>query len=209
MTVALLAVGLDPGIGMFHSDIDGRSSLALDAIEAVRPQVDYWLVRYLASSAFANRDFIELSDGEVRLTHPLGSHLAHTAALWRTVCEPVATWLAQCFSRRGGFGAVLVDDRNGRAAQTIPPRLSEQARKLEQLTSLQVINGAAQGSLPRSLQGTLKHNLVPSMCWECGKALAGRQRKFCSNDCAVALLGGSSTGQAEDLALPMKAGRAY
>jgi hypothetical protein len=102
MTVALLAVGLDPGIGMFHSDIDGRSSLALDAIEAVRPNVDYWLVGYLASSAFANRDFTELSDGEVRLTHPLGSHLAHTAALWRKVCEPVASWLAQCFSRAAG-----------------------------------------------------------------------------------------------------------
>ena len=68
---ALLAAGLDPGIGMFHTDIDGRSSLALDAIEAARPRVDYWLLGYLASSAFANRDFTELSDGEVRLTHPL------------------------------------------------------------------------------------------------------------------------------------------
>jgi CRISPR/Cas system-associated endonuclease Cas1 len=52
MTVALLAVGLDPGIGMFHADLDRRSSLALDAIEAVRPHVDYWLLAYLASSAF-------------------------------------------------------------------------------------------------------------------------------------------------------------
>jgi hypothetical protein len=57
MTVALLAAGLDPGIGMFHADIDCRSSLALDAIEAARPHVDYWLFGYLASSAFANRDF--------------------------------------------------------------------------------------------------------------------------------------------------------
>jgi CRISPR-associated endonuclease Cas1 len=41
MTIALLAVGIDPGIGMFHADFDGRSSLALDAIEAARPHVDY------------------------------------------------------------------------------------------------------------------------------------------------------------------------
>jgi CRISPR/Cas system-associated endonuclease Cas1 len=81
MTIALHAVGLDPGIGMFHVDVEGRASLALDAIEAVRPYVDYWLVAYLASSAFANRDFTELPDGEVRLTHPLNSHLAHTAML--------------------------------------------------------------------------------------------------------------------------------
>jgi CRISPR/Cas system-associated endonuclease Cas1 len=65
---------------MFHTDIDGRSSLALDAIEAARPRVDYWLLGYLASSTFANRDFTELSDGVVRLTHPLNSHLAYTGA---------------------------------------------------------------------------------------------------------------------------------
>ena len=83
MTVALLAAGLDPGIGIFHSDIDRRPSLTLDAIEAVRPHVDYWLFTYLASSAFANRDFTELSDGLICLSHPLTSHLAHTAALCR------------------------------------------------------------------------------------------------------------------------------
>jgi CRISPR/Cas system-associated endonuclease Cas1 len=85
MTVALLAVGLDPGIGIFHSDIDRRASLALDAIEAVRPYVDHWVLDYLSFSVFANRDFIELPDGEVRLTHPLNAHLAHTAALWEVL----------------------------------------------------------------------------------------------------------------------------
>ena len=57
MTVAMLAAGLDPGIGMFHADFDGRSSLALDAIEATRPHVDYWLFGFLEASTFANRDF--------------------------------------------------------------------------------------------------------------------------------------------------------
>lgn len=70
MTVDLLAAGLDSGIGMFHADIDGRSSLSLDATEAARLHVDQWLLAHLASSAFANRDFNELSDGEVRLSHP-------------------------------------------------------------------------------------------------------------------------------------------
>jgi CRISPR/Cas system-associated endonuclease Cas1 len=74
MTVALLARGLDPGIGMCHADIDGRSSLAPDAIEAVRPYVEYWLFAYLQASVFANRDFIELPDGEVRLSHRLNPH---------------------------------------------------------------------------------------------------------------------------------------
>ena len=102
MTVALLAAGLDPGIGIFHSDIDRRSSLTLDAIEAARPYVDDWLFAYLASSAFANRDFTEVSDGEVRLTHPLTSHLAHSGALWQNACEPIARWLADSVSLAAG-----------------------------------------------------------------------------------------------------------
>src|SRR6516165_868877 len=99
MTMALLAQGLDPGIGIVHADIDGRASLALDAIEAIRPHVEYWLFTYLQATAFANRDFHELSDGEVRLSHPLTSHLAHTAALWRKASEPIAEWLVRSFHR--------------------------------------------------------------------------------------------------------------
>jgi CRISPR/Cas system-associated endonuclease Cas1 len=102
MTIALLAQGLDPGIGMVHADIDGRASLALDAIEAIRPHVEYWLFTYLQATAFANRDFHELPDGEVRLSHPLTSHLAHTAALWRKASEPIAEWLARSFHRASG-----------------------------------------------------------------------------------------------------------
>jgi CRISPR-associated endonuclease Cas1 len=106
MTIALLARGLDPGIGIFHADIDGRSSLALDAIEAVRPYVEYWLFTYLQSTVFANRDFHELPDGEVRLSHPLNAHLAHTAAIWRKACDPVAEWLAQGFEHSSALGSM-------------------------------------------------------------------------------------------------------
>jgi CRISPR-associated endonuclease Cas1 len=186
MTVALLAVGLDPGIGMFHADLDRRSSLALDAIEAVRPHVDYWLLAYLATSAFANRDFTEVSDGEVRLTHPLNSQLAHTAALWRTVCEPVANSLAQSFSRAANFGAVLAANRKVPVAQTMPSKLFGQGREANPLTLLPAFCGPARGRLPMPLQGTLQHIPVSLMCWECGKALVGKRRRFCSNECARA-----------------------
>ena len=84
MTIALHGAGLDPGIGLFHADVDRRASLTLDAIEAVRVYCDAWLLAYLATSAFANRDFTELGDCEVRLMHPLTSHLAHSAA----ICTP-------------------------------------------------------------------------------------------------------------------------
>ena len=41
LTIALLAVGVDPGVGLFHVDMVNRPSLTLDAIEALRPYVDH------------------------------------------------------------------------------------------------------------------------------------------------------------------------
>ena len=146
VTVTMPAAGLDPGIGMFHADIDGRSSLALDAIEATRPHVDHWLLAYLASSAFANRAFTELSDGEVRLSHPLNSHLAYTAALWREVCRAVADWLVDCFG--GAAGGVMLRDELKIMVQrtippTIPPKLLGQERRFNPLTPLPAFSGPA------------------------------------------------------------------
>jgi CRISPR-associated endonuclease Cas1 len=193
MIVALLAVGLDPAIGMFHADIDGRSSLALDAIEAVRPHVDHWLLAYLASSAFANRDFTELSDGEVRLSHPLNSHLAHTAALWRKVCWPVADWLARSFSHGAGAGAMLTDDRKTIMQQPLPPKQLERGWKLDPVPPLPAFSGPARGRRPTPLQGALKDNPGPLACWECGKALVGKRHMFCSHECAKVFLSISYT----------------
>jgi hypothetical protein len=121
--------------------MDVRSSLSFDAIEAGRPHVDYWRLEYLASSAFANRNFTELSDGEVRLTHPFTSHLAHSGALWQKACEPIARWLAQRFSRAVGVSAVLADDRMISVPQMIPPKLSDQGRRFDPLTPLPAFSG--------------------------------------------------------------------
>ena len=186
---ALLAAGLDPGIGMFHVDVDGRSSLALDAIEAVRPYVDCWLAAYLASSVFANRDFAELSDGEVRLSHPLNSHLAHTAVLWRKACEPVSAWLAQAFDQAASIGSVL--SLNDRAALQLPPRpatLPQSGRRLSALSPPLPTFFAPRRSHKgaRAARGALRDSPVPRTCVECGRALSTKQRKFCSLECVRA-----------------------
>src|SRR3954451_12076444 len=46
-TLALQTVGLDPGLGFFYADRDGRASLALDVMEAARPTVDAYLLAML------------------------------------------------------------------------------------------------------------------------------------------------------------------
>jgi CRISPR/Cas system-associated endonuclease Cas1 len=182
MTVALLASGLDPGIGMFHADIDGRSSLALDAIEAVRPYIEYWLFSYLQAAAFANRDFHELPDGEVRLSHPLNSHLAHTAALWRKASEPVAQWLARSFERASGLATV-------RAA--LAPSVASLSRAKPEAKPMTGIGPTLMPQLRTfipSVRGhrpaAVKDNPVPRACWDCGRALTPDRRAFCGEECA-------------------------
>jgi CRISPR-associated protein Cas1 len=98
MTIALTSVGLDPGIGVFHADKDRRASLAYDAIEVVRPYVDGWLAAWLSTARFSKRDFYEEGDGTIRLTRPLTSHLAMTAAIWRPAAQAVASWLARALA---------------------------------------------------------------------------------------------------------------
>lgn len=93
MVIALRGVGLDPGIAIFHLDRDRRSSLALDAIEAVRPYVDCWLAAWHAASRFAKRDFVALPDGEIRITRPLTSHLAMSGPIWWQAAAAVSGWL--------------------------------------------------------------------------------------------------------------------
>lgn len=187
MTIALLARGLDPGIGMFHADIDGRFSLSLDAIEAVRPYVEYWLFTYMQSTVFANRDFNELPDGEVRLSHPLNAHLAHTAALWRKACEPIAEWLARCFDRASGGASV----RAALAPAAVAPSRAEQEPTplipalLPPLPSFITVTGERRLLAPSVLRRRtgVKEEPVPVMCWECGRAASPDRRTFCSDDC--------------------------
>jgi CRISPR-associated protein Cas1 len=97
MTIALTGGGLDPGIGIFHTDTARRVSLTYDAMEAVRPCVDSWLAAWLAEARFSKRDFYEESDGTIRITRPLTSHLAMTAPIWRPAAQAVAGWLARAF----------------------------------------------------------------------------------------------------------------
>jgi hypothetical protein len=98
MTIALTGAGLDPGLGIFHTDTARRASLTYDAMEAVRPCVDSWLAAWLAEARLSKRDFYEESDGTIRITRPLTSHLAMTAPIWRPAAQAVAAWLARALA---------------------------------------------------------------------------------------------------------------
>src|SRR5437899_544695 len=73
------ACGLDPGMGLLHTDTANRDSLALDLIETIRPAIEGWLLNWLLCEPLRKSDFFEASDGNCRLSSALCSKLSETA----------------------------------------------------------------------------------------------------------------------------------
>ena len=95
---ACVRLGLDPGLGVLHADTAGRDSLALDVLEPVRPAVDRFVLELIAERMFHKRDFVERSDGHVRVAAPLSHELAATLPTWRKVLAPHAEKVAHLFA---------------------------------------------------------------------------------------------------------------
>jgi CRISPR-associated endonuclease Cas1 len=94
-TLALHQVGLDPGLGVLHADQRGRDSLSLDLIEAVRPDVDSFLLSILREHHFRKADFFETTKGGCRILPPLTERLTETAQKWGDLVAPYAEQTAQ------------------------------------------------------------------------------------------------------------------
>ena len=144
------------------------------------------------ATAFANRDFHELPDGEVRLSHPLTSHLAHTAALWRKASEPMAEWLARSFHRASSHTpmravlapSVVAVSREKPVSRPLPREIMPTLAP--PLPMFITAAGGRRISAPSVLKqrAGVRDEPVPTTCWECGRALSPERRVFCSDDCA-------------------------
>jgi CRISPR-associated endonuclease Cas1 len=99
--LAACACGLDPGLGVLHSDTANRDSLALDLIETIRPAIEGWLLDWLMHEPLRRSDFIEAANGNCRLTSRLCSELSETAPTWGKLVAPWAEYVAHSF--RAGY----------------------------------------------------------------------------------------------------------
>ncbi|MDX2059498.1 MAG: CRISPR-associated endonuclease Cas1 [Gemmatimonadales bacterium] len=88
--IACLAVGLDPLLGLLHTDRTARGALALDLMEPIRPAVDRVVLDLLRTREFSRRDLFELPDGQCRLMPPVTEPLAAAAGRWARLVLPVA-----------------------------------------------------------------------------------------------------------------------
>jgi CRISPR-associated endonuclease Cas1 len=186
--IALLTVGLDPGIGVLHADQRSRDSLACDVMEAVRPQVDVYLLDLLTNHAFSARDFFETRQGVCRLMPPLTHLLAETAATWVKAVAPVAEDVAKVvFAARDRAPVTLSASPLALTALTRSATArSAPGRKDERLPTPLTEGHRRQGRdgvrrAAKHLASPVRPEL-PQSCLGCGVLLHSSDRQYC-DDC--------------------------
>lgn len=131
--LACRAVGLDPGMGLIHSDARSRQSMALDLVEPVRPDVEAFVLDLLASRTFKKADFAQLPDGHCRLMAPVTHELAEMLPRWAALVAPVAEKVAHALGQAmaGKYTAVtpLTGRRSRDAAAAVKARKAAAQRR--------------------------------------------------------------------------------
>lgn len=95
--LAASAMGLDPGLGVLHTDTTARDSLACDLMEQCRADVDAYLLDWITRQPLDRRWFFEQRNGNCRLMAQFAARLSETVPTWRRAVAPVAEWVARAF----------------------------------------------------------------------------------------------------------------
>ncbi len=139
-----------------HADLKARDSLALDLMEAVRPQVDAFVLDLLRSRTFAARDFFETREGGCRLMPPLAKLLAEIGSQWAAALGPVVERVARLL-----MGPA--------AAKSAMPTPLTQANRSAGRDGLR--RGERQKRMPDAA--------LPAACLMCGLVLEWTGRDYC------------------------------
>ncbi len=162
--LAAAALGLDPGIGVLHVDTPARDSLACDLMEAVRPQVDAFLLDWITREPLKREWFFEQRDGNCRLMAQLAIKLSETAPTWGRAVAPFAEWVAGTLWSRG---------RKPTGTVSLPTRLTQRHKR----------EAKGSSSLPPPVRVPRRENL----CRGCGKTI-----QIGSSNCTECAVGGAT-----------------
>jgi hypothetical protein len=176
--LALLAQGCDPQIGCLHQDQRNRDSLALDAMEPVRADVDSFLLDLLEDREFTAHDFGELPNGICRIAAPLTHELALTLPHWRECLRPIAAHLAQAFRES------LVN--NGESPRTLAAKSRNKRRNISgpERSPLLATPRSASQLRPYATRGWRAPTVEarpanPITCALCSEPVLKRRRRHC------------------------------
>jgi CRISPR-associated protein Cas1 len=168
-TIAVSAVGLDPGFGVSHTDQPGRNSFVLDVLEGLRPTVEDLILELAlgpTSRPFLKRDFTEAATGELRVAAPFSHEFVELltprlATAAGPLVEQVARMIAQASP-----AAVRVGTPVTRAARRAAGKAAWAARD-------------ARAPIPAAARTTRRK--AERRCEGCGIALEHHQRSWCGS----------------------------
>jgi CRISPR-associated endonuclease Cas1 len=164
--LAAAALGLDPGIGVLHVDTPTRDSLACDLMEAVRPQVDGFLVDWITREPLKREWFFEQRDGNCRLMAALAVKLSETAPTWGRAVAPIAEWVAQSL----WTSARKTASRD----QMLPTRLTQ--RRRSEGRGKEFILNAKPAPIPEKVcSGCGATTRTGRHCPKCGRVISGEK----------------------------------
>jgi CRISPR-associated endonuclease Cas1 len=119
--LAVVALGLDPGLGFLHFDAPSRDSLASDLMEPVRPEVDAFVLDWITRTPLKRKWFFEQPDGNCRLMGSFTKQLSETVSTWRLAVAPIAERVAR----------ILWQTTRKSKSKPIPPTRLTQRHKRE------------------------------------------------------------------------------
>lgn len=152
--LAVSALGLDPGIGVLHTDRPNRNSLACDVLEAIRAKVDALVLDWITRGPLPRQWFFEERNGNARLMAQFAARLSETMPTWRSHVAPVAEWVAR---------SIWTSTRKSVSAQ-LSTRLTQTRRRDAKGSSFD----------PHQVQTPRR----AKVCQNCGKEIKNKYR-FC------------------------------
>jgi CRISPR-associated endonuclease Cas1 len=173
--IAALAVGLDPGMGVLHADLPRRDSLACDLMEAVRPDVDAYVLELLRTRTCGAKDFFETREGVCRVLPPLTHVLAETGPRWVKAIGPVAEMVARTLNQVREPAVTVPSMVQGTPQvsntdkRSLPTPLTQANRSAGRERQRRKPTAARSG-------GTID---VPQRCIACGAVLDDDKRQYC------------------------------
>jgi CRISPR associated protein Cas1 len=169
--IALIRIGLDPAIGIMHSDLRARDSLACDLMEAIRPQADEFVLELIRNREFRQNDFFETRQGVCRVLSPLNQEIAQNSGKWKKSIGPVAEEVAQKLFKSAlkYFNRNISNDGEDsfstQPQQQLPTPLTESNRSAGRVFKLI----PDQSEEPRKRRKSVKRASWKLDCVRCGK----------------------------------------
>jgi len=157
--LAAAALGLDPEMGVLHTDTPNRDSLACDLMEVIRPDVDAYVLDWIARQPLKRSWFFEERNGNCRLMADLTAQLTATISTWTRLVAPLAEWAMR---------ELASTTRTKRV--TTPTRLTQNRKR--------ALSGGEYEVKP------IASVRQPNMCGICGKEIGGRHKRC--NTCQMA-----------------------